>query len=280
MDRHAVKFAAALSAVEIGLGSLLHGLNVPFRGNALSLNQGFVLSRASFTGAETRARGISLTHTISLTAASLKSLSPVGQKLTPMLAISVQGFLFSLGQLLFGVTWLGHSLGMVLIALWAIAQPILLGWILNGESFLKALDWAIRTFSPEYGYPLVFGLVILELFAGIGLVYLSKKMTAEEWQKFQARLTTYGRRKPGVRKWFLPVSPLTLLSIALTFLFLFFTESPEARTIWIWVRPLGVMLFFAMVIHWVPVERLVPYLKVHAPRIAETLEAVLVELKR
>lgn len=280
MDRHAVKFAAGLSAVEIGLGSLLHGLSVPFRGSVLSLNQGFVLSRASFTGAESRARGVSLTHTISLTAASLKSLSPAGKKLTPMLAISVQGLLFSLGQLLFGVTWLGHSLGMVLIALWAIAQPILLGWILNGESFLKALDWAIRSFSPEYGYPLVFGLVVLELFVGIGLVYLSKRMTAPEWEKFQARLSAYGKRKTGAKKWLLPVSPLTLLSIALTLVFLFFTESPGARTVWIWVRPLGVMLFFAMLVHWVPVERLVPFLKLNAPRIAETLEGVLVELKR
>lgn len=38
--------AAALSLVEIGLGSILHGLKMPFTGYFLSLNQGFFLSRA------------------------------------------------------------------------------------------------------------------------------------------------------------------------------------------------------------------------------------------
>ena len=39
--------AGALSLIEIGLGSFLHGLKIPFSGQFLSLNQGFFLTRTA-----------------------------------------------------------------------------------------------------------------------------------------------------------------------------------------------------------------------------------------
>jgi hypothetical protein len=72
------KKAALLSIVEIGLGSFLHAFSIPFAGHFLSLNQGFILTRAAIETNDRRSPGI-----ISAVAALLKSLSPAGKKLTP-----------------------------------------------------------------------------------------------------------------------------------------------------------------------------------------------------
>ena len=41
------KYSAGLSLIEVALGSLLHALHIPFAGNFLSLNQGYLLCRAA-----------------------------------------------------------------------------------------------------------------------------------------------------------------------------------------------------------------------------------------
>ncbi|MFP5459829.1 MAG: hypothetical protein ACLGG7_13920, partial [Bacteriovoracia bacterium] len=103
------KNAATLSLIEVGLGSLLHGLKLPFSGHVLSLNQSFILTRATLTSGERRDAAV-----ISTTAAILKSLSPAGKKLTPMLAIAVQGQLYYLGLLVAGTGVIGQLLGSLL----------------------------------------------------------------------------------------------------------------------------------------------------------------------
>ncbi|MFM8268834.1 MAG: hypothetical protein ACKN9V_01485, partial [Pseudomonadota bacterium] len=91
-------YAGILSLVEIGLGGLLHGMKIPFAGTFLSLNQGFFLTRLiKLNCFSPDAR--TLPFRVSNITALLKSLSPAGKKLLPMLAISAQGFLFSFGTL-------------------------------------------------------------------------------------------------------------------------------------------------------------------------------------
>lgn len=273
MDRHLVKFAAALSLVETGLGSLLHAFHVPFRGQFLSMNQGFVLSRASFTGVRERKDAIEMTQTISFTAACLKSLSPAGKRLTPMLAISMQGLLFSLGQFLAGVSLLGHCLGIWFISLWAMSQPLLLGWILNGESFIQALKWSLEKVSPQYGFQLVAGFISLVLALGAALVIVSKKMSVEQWNRYQTRLTRMASKKSTHRRF--PISPLAIVSVLFTFSFLYLSESPDARSIWIWLRPIGILLFMVIIVHYIPLDRIIEFLKTRSPKLA----AVLLEVK-
>ena len=86
------KQIASLALIEVGLGSLLHSLKIPLSGHFLSLNQTAFLSRSSFKLNSKKAP-----LEISLTASILKSLSPAGKKLTPMLAIAAQGLLFYIG---------------------------------------------------------------------------------------------------------------------------------------------------------------------------------------
>src|SRR5690606_26328753 len=115
------KKAALLSSIEIGLGSILHGLRLPLAGHLLSLNQGFILTRATLEIEDSKSPAL-----ISATSAILKSLSPAGKKLTPMLALSVQGQLFNLGPLLLGNNPVGRSLGMILLCIWGFIQPLAL----------------------------------------------------------------------------------------------------------------------------------------------------------
>src|SRR6185295_7221686 len=91
-EKTTVSYATLLSLTEVGLGSVLHAMHIPFTGQLLSLNQIAVLSHATKMHPEKSAP-----LTISVVAALLKSLSPIGKRLTPMLALTMQGLLFTFG---------------------------------------------------------------------------------------------------------------------------------------------------------------------------------------
>ena len=94
-------YAGTLSLAEIGLGSLLHGLKIPLTGTFLSINQALFLTRlVKLNRNQPDAR--TLPFQVSNITALLKSLSPAGKKLLPMLAIASQGLLFTLGTIVFG----------------------------------------------------------------------------------------------------------------------------------------------------------------------------------
>lgn len=103
--------ATALSLSEVGLGSIMHALHIPFTGTLLSLNQIFLLTR-SLSQVSLKSRTFS-PFSISASAALIKCLTPIGKKLTPMLAICMQGMLYNLGILCFGNTLLGRLIGGV-----------------------------------------------------------------------------------------------------------------------------------------------------------------------
>ena len=88
-------YATILSTAEFALGSLLHALHIPCSGYLLSLNQIFILTRAA--SSSVAKRSFSLPSSISTVVALLKTLAPVGKKLMPMFAITMQGILFSTG---------------------------------------------------------------------------------------------------------------------------------------------------------------------------------------
>ncbi len=160
-------YVALLSASEMGLGSLLHALHFPLAGHALSLNQGILLTFATRNSSVHPAR-------ISFIASILKSLSPAGKRLTPMLAISVQGFLFSFG-LVFGRNALGIAMGMALLSLWAFAQPLILAQIIFGEALWEAIGklWnelcGLLSFAPGWGMEILVAVVVAKLVLAIAL---------------------------------------------------------------------------------------------------------------
>ena len=132
----AVCSALQLSLMEVGFGSFLHALRMPFSGFLLALNQCFVLNRAVLH-ASYSSTWLFLPMTISNIAAIIKTLSPYGKKFTPMLAISMQGLLFNVGILFFGKNLLGRCIGSVLLSLWPMIQPALIYGIIYGSIFFK-----------------------------------------------------------------------------------------------------------------------------------------------
>ncbi len=132
-------YSGLQSVVEVGLGSLLHAFHIPFSGHALSLNQALILSVAS-KKVPTRREAVSAVNGISVVAAVLKSLSPIGKRLTPMLAISVQGFLFSLGIFTFGHNQVGVLMGAGLLSLWSFIQPLLFAYLFFGDTLFLAIQ--------------------------------------------------------------------------------------------------------------------------------------------
>ncbi len=105
-------FAAMSGGIEIGLGSMLHAWRVPFKGYILASIQNVLLI---FFGKELNGRGL---IRISLVTAMLKSFSPAGARLRPMLWIFIQGLVFALPVMVF--RW--HFIS-------AVSGSILMGWL-------------------------------------------------------------------------------------------------------------------------------------------------------
>lgn len=132
-----IEKAVNLSIIEIFLGSFLHLFRVPFSGHFLSLNQGVFLSQNAYQ-TQNRFTAAKANIELSMIVAIMKSLSPVGKKLGPMVSISMQGFLFSTGTLLFGTRLIGQMLSICLLSLWAFFQPLLSYFIIYGGNLVNA----------------------------------------------------------------------------------------------------------------------------------------------
>jgi hypothetical protein len=252
--------AAALSLVEIGLGSILHGFKVPFTGYFLSLNQGFFLSRAV-----SQSRGLAgsrvLPFQISSVAACLKSLSPAGKKLTPMLAISMQGVFFTLGTATFGANLMGALVGSVVCSLWAFVQPLILYTLLYGKTLADVGVYYLDKFGL-WGW--VAGLLLLKCAIAAALAVAGFRVSQERFERYQALLLEAARARGAVpltpgrhdSGWAGAASgalrdltrPLFLASILLTGAFFWFNEHAWTEIFWKLLRPvaLGFLLFFAV----------------------------------
>ena len=191
--------AAMLSITEVGLGSLLHSLHIPFTGHFLSINQVFLLSRASAISGNKGSRF--MPGSISFVAAALKSLSPAGKKLTPMLAISTQGFLFNVGIFLFGHTVVGRMVGAALTSVWGFMQPLLLYYCMCGQMLIQViqgLDEYQRAWLP-FELPSIWyfvaALVSTKVLLAVTTAFLAPKVSNSFMAKYTSRLSQASIKK-------------------------------------------------------------------------------------
>ena len=229
-------YVAILSIAEIGLGSFLHGLKLPLSGQILSLNQIFILCRASIHIRNKDAPG-----QISTTAALLKSLAPAGKKLTPMLAISLQGQLFSLGLVVFGNNILGRIIGAIASGLWAYIQPLCLYLILFGKDLIYMSEYFIRKLSkvievqPENLLIFLFSFIFLKLLLSILCVFLAHFLKTKSLEKIdnwtlkqsKAALPKISKSKGSNIKLAIKdtFNPLFIFSLLLSLIFFIFAKS-------------------------------------------------------
>ncbi len=263
--------AATLSAVEVGLGSILHGLKVPLAGNLLSLNQAFMLGRAvrahkDMPGART------LPASISGITACLKSLSPAGKKLGPMLGISAQGLLMSAGTLLLGPNVLGLVLGSVLMSFWAFLQPVLVYYFIFGEGLAQVLDNFLKMLNEVVGIPREGLFTALAILVGLkallaaGVAILAWKAPPGPVAAYEQKLLAAGRSKrlgtsapatvpPAMGALKDLLNPLFLVTFALTAVFALYFQGGSAQVVWTLLRPLAVGYFLFLAVRLAPIER-------------------------
>ncbi|MES2965205.1 MAG: hypothetical protein V4760_15070 [Bdellovibrionota bacterium] len=266
----AVQAATILSAVEVGLGSLLHAFHVPLAGQCLSINQAFLLSRAvSKNRGERSAR--TMPSSVSNIAAILKSLSPAGKKLTPMLAISAQGFLMSLGTLLFGANVLGCAVGSVLLGFWAFLQPIAFYYLLFGEVLVQAGQYYLGEQNLALAVVAAFTVKSLAcLAAAIGAFALPRTIVLryeqrmiEAGEKLRERVSTpeaRSFRRNVVLSFRDLLNPIFLVSIAMTCFFFYFAQKDSAQAIWAALRPVALGFLGFLLARTLPLDRLLPKL--------------------
>ncbi len=282
---HIGKQAALLSAIEIGLGSILHSFRLPFSGHTLSLNQGFLMSRATLARRNDKGARFIPVHMGNI-AALLKSLSPAGKKLTPMLAISTQGFLYSIGVIVFGINTAGILVGMLLLSLWAFLQPILLYYLLYGKTIIHIADYfydklaKVFPLTPEVLVAILATVVTAKVLLGqiIGVLairlpghlvndqyeYLVEK--AKSAPRFQNLVQENSDKPSSSHKLsFIQnaklalldlMNPLFILSLFITAFFFLFTKTNATPLIWILMRPIAIGYLLFLLVRIFPVEQL------------------------
>jgi hypothetical protein len=262
------KMAALLSAIEIGLGSFLHSLKIPFSGHFLSLNQGLILTKASIEIKDKKSPVY-----ISTTSAILKSLSPSGKKLTPMLAIAAQGQLFFLGVLILGNNYFGRILGIILLSLWSFIQPLGLYLLLFGKDFIFMVEYFIKKLSKvlpvtnenilSFLLYVILAKVILAIIVGT-TSHLIKNEQIENyaaWTKKRKKEKKLKKGSPYILALKDLFNPFFIISIFIVIFFFIFSKSPNSSFYWALMRPIAGGYLIFLIIRIYPIENLVERLK-------------------
>ncbi len=188
-------FGALAGAIEVGAGSVVHGAKVPLGGLGMATTQAAVLTRAAQPMVD-RSR----VAWVAVLSAAIKSLSPAGQRLRPMLAIVMQGWLYARALQLFGWNVVGVMSGGFLMGVWAGSQGLLTQWLLFGDALTTALQTLNVEATRMLGLPTPRLSVVIATWLALhgGVVAIG---TALAWRRpLQA---TLGKGLPG---WFVPLS--------------------------------------------------------------------------
>jgi hypothetical protein len=288
-----------LSLIEVALGSVLHSFRIPFSGNFLSLNQGYLLCRATLEARKIPGAG-PVAFGISNVAAVLKSLAPAGKKLGPMLSLGMQGLLFQIGVSAFGASLPGLMLGMALLSLWTFLQPLITYYLFFGTAWFTALNYLFEKTVPYHGLSLarlgwiLAALVMGKMVVAMGLAVLARRN--EGRADIQDRLLVLAREKgvrplegkPGARRgsalWLALrdlTHPLFLFSMAATVFFLAFSQHGWDERFWILLRPLAIGFLFFYFSRTLTLDRWLA--RLHGTRgdsFARACEMALAELRR
>ena len=283
------KKAAILASIETGLGSIIHGFKIPMGGHFLALNQAYFLTRAAIETGDKRSAGI-----ISSTVAILKSLSPAGQKLTPMLAISVQGQLFGFGTFLFGNGLLGHLIGTTMLSIWGFVQPLGFYLLVFGSTITAMVDYYLKELNKVFPVSrdqvihVLLGIVGFQILLGMIIVFLAHFARGLRRDQFEAWAIARSRKLPSKRhrseNSFLGAikdvfQPLFLISITMMVFFSWFSSSIHAVEIWLILRPIALAYLFFLAVRLFPIEALVVKLQKRNPKISKTLFYALEKIK-
>ena len=257
-------YGATLSLIEVGLGTILHTFKIPFSGILLSLNQGFILCRAAILSDGIPQRRW-ITYSISNIAAVLKSLSPAGKKIGPMLSLSMQGLLFNFGIVIFGTNPFGLALGMALLSVWTFIQPLITYYLFFGKKLFTAAEYLFEKTLPYHGIKkemllwFFIGLIVAKMLIAITLSVIAWRTKGKGiyGENYEAGLIKIARDKgakidssPSSQKnivWLAVkdlLRPMFLISTAVTGFFLYISKQDYAQIVWYLMRPIAIGFIF------------------------------------
>lgn len=256
-------YAGLLATAEIGIGSLMHAFHLPFSGYILSLNQVLLLTKAS--DEEEAKDNRNLTASISNIAAILKSLSPMGKRVTPMIAIAMQGLLYNVGILIGGNRMLGRGIGGCLLAVWGFIQPLLLYYLIFGQVLFEA----IYEYIPE-GWFWTFLMIIvgIKCLLAFSIARLAPWIPSRWWERWlpkdevkEVDIQEHGWKEAAWKA----LKDMTMIpfiiSIFLTATFLYAYHGNVDAVVWGVLRPIaiGYLVFFSLRI--LPVSKIADWLE-------------------
>lgn len=138
-------WGGAAGSIEMTLGSALHSMKIPLRGAALCSMQA-----ATLTFASARLNPLGRVAWVAFISAGLKAFSPGGGRVRPMVAIAMQGTLFSAAVQLLGWNFLSVALGGAAIGAWAALQGFLLQYLLLGDDLVQAYGKVVRWLADNW----------------------------------------------------------------------------------------------------------------------------------
>lgn len=254
-------YAGLLTAAEVGVGSFMHAFHLPFTGYILSLNQVLLLTKATEDAGACQQKG--LTASISSIAAILKSLSPMGKRLTPMIAIAMQGLLFNLGILIGGKGALGKGLGACLLAIWGFLQPVFIYYIIFGQLIFDAL---FKWLDPEWFWEIFALFVVFKCVLAVVVIKLAHRIPSKWWAKWMPEKRVQQEVKEGWKhSMWKALTDLMMFpfvaSIGLTAIFLYAMHHEIDDVVWGLMRPLAVGYLVFFILRVLPLSRLTAWLE-------------------
>lgn len=265
-----LRLATYLSCVEIGVGGLFHAFKIPLTGYCLSLHQIFCLSRAQ------REVGPHYPFSpimISFIAGLLKVLTPVSKKITPFIALTLQGLLFNLGIMIGGQNIIGHCMGAALASMWGFIQPLLWVGLIFGTSAtegLASLHAYCLTMAPWLSiYGILWACVLLKILLALMMVFMAFHLSPHRWSLYQNFIfkktekyalipKAFHQRKSLFRQimsfWFLVPLFLSLTGILIN-------QGMSQSLLYTVCRSLGLYFLLLVVINAINIDSLLNYLQ-------------------
>ncbi|MCX6125961.1 MAG: hypothetical protein NTV34_14610, partial [Proteobacteria bacterium] len=235
----------------------------------------------------------SLGFRVSNITALLKSLAPIGKRLTPMMAIAAQGALFSLGTVLFGPTLFGVVIGSLLLATWGFIQPIALTTLVYGATlgpervkvilqyYSKMLE-SFLSIEPSNLLHIVVGALMLKLLLSLLLALHAWRWPAKNILSLQSRLIAFAphHKKPLPNAGFFSIvvgtfrdtlRPVFIGPLMMTGAFYWFAEHQWASVLWGTMRPFAVGYLIMMALRMIPWDRVALKMQERNPAFSEAL---------
>jgi hypothetical protein len=281
-------FGAAGGALEVGAGSIVHGLNLPLGGLGMVATQCVLLTQAG-EGLERPAR----VAWVAQIAAGLKALSPAGQRIRPMVAIAMQGWLYALAIQLLGWRWPAVLLGGALMGAWAGAQGILLQWLLIGADYAIALEKIVNEVNRWFDTRALTVMRVVTLYIGVhALGVAAAAIVAWRWRWRQPdferlRTLSLAPAAPTGRAWLGALRdvarPSFWLPLAIILGALALAGHSTERLLWIGLRALAIGWLLFALLRRLPLDRLGDWLTrrgLHGPAHAWARSLTLLNIAR